>query len=68
MSEYITNQIIMCKTSLERGRGPTIINVMSRRRMTEPKLKTRKALSITNMMSIINKWRPKDQLIEKDIA
>ena len=48
MSEYITNQIIMCKTRLERGRGPTIINVMSRRRMT--KLQTHKTQPITTNM------------------
>jgi hypothetical protein len=47
MSEYITKQIIMCKTSLERGWEPTIINVMSRRRMTKPKLQTHKTQLIT---------------------
>ena len=64
MSEYITNQIIMCKTSLERGRGPTIINVMSRRRMTKPKLQTHKAQPITtNMKSMWKRIKYKTDTI-----
>ena len=44
----------------ERGRGPTIINVMSRRRMTKFKLKTHKALPITtNMRSMWKKTKYK---------
>ena len=68
MSEYITNQIIMCKTSLERGRRPTIINVMSRIRMTKPKLQTHKAQPITtNMKSMWKRIKYKTDTITTDM-
>ena len=64
MSKYKAKQITKYKARLERGRVPTIINVMSRRRMTKPKLQTHKAQPITtNMKSMWKRIKYKTDTI-----
>ena len=51
-----------------RGQVGEALSITTNMRSMWQKTENKALTIITNMMSIINKWRPKDQIIEKDIA